>query len=111
MKIQYVIARNDTEFPQGATIAQAVHAVTLCHHEHFDAEYLNYHKEGFSMRTAVLQSSKEQMDELIKELKNREIKHSVWIEQPENIMTAVAIYPYEKDLLKGIPELRKLKLY
>ncbi|EHY65330.1 hypothetical protein NERG_01776 [Nematocida ausubeli] len=111
MKIQYVIVRRDTEFTHGATIAQAVHAVTLCQHTHFDKDYLEYCQEGFAMRTVILQCTQENMPEIIKELQERKIKHCVWREMPEDIETAIALYPYEKDLIKAIPAIRKLKLY
>ncbi|KAH9386385.1 uncharacterized protein NEMAJ01_1281 [Nematocida major] len=111
MKIQYVIVRNDTGFPRGATAAQAVHAVTACQHEHLDQGYLEYISEGAGMHTAVLQCTQEEMAALVEALRKKEVKFSAWVEMPENMLTAVAIYPYEKARLQEIKELRRLKLY
>lgn len=111
MKIQYVVLRNDTNFTKGATTAQAVHAVTLCYAEHYDTAYGEYIKEGSKMTTAVLQANEQELLALIAALEKNAIKHSVWIEHPENTVTAVALYPYEKAYVQQIKELKSLKLY
>lgn len=111
MKIQYVIVRNDTGFTQGATAAQAVHAAVLCYREHSTEEFSAYYAQGFEMRTVLLQCNREEMSELVCALTDRNIKHTEWLEQPENEVTAIAVCPYEKAEMQKVKELRILKLY
>lgn len=111
MKIQYVIVRNDTGYSKGATAAQAVHSAVLCYRDNSTEEFSSYFKEGFNMRTVILQGTKEELSKLVISLTAKGIKHSVWIEQPEGEVTAVAVCPYDKSYLRSIKELSSLKLY
>ncbi|KAI5188826.1 hypothetical protein NEMIN01_0194 [Nematocida minor] len=111
MKIQYVIVRNDTGFSKGSTAAQAVHAAVLCYHEHFDEDFSLYVLLGSKMTTVVLQCTKEELARISSILDEKKIKHSKWLEMPENEVTSLAIYPYEKELVQSIREIRSLRLY
>lgn len=56
------------------------------------------------------QQAKSEVDlrALSEELQKNEIKHKLWIENPENIATCIAIKPYPKDAVHKF--VKKLKL-
>lgn len=49
------------------------------------------------------------MKKVAEKLKENAIDHKLWIEQPENIPTCLAIKPYPKELVKKY--VGKFKLY
>lgn len=58
---------------------------------------------------SVLQASEAEFDELVSVLEERKVDHWAWREQPDNIISAVALKPCLKDQLGDL--LRHLKLY
>lgn len=46
---------------------------------------------------------------MVGELSDAQLEHILWIEQPENIPTAIAVIPYPKDQTAKI--LGRLRLY
>lgn len=111
--VQYVALRRDlaTElnWPLGALVAQACHAaVAALGSAMEDSEEIarRYLAAGSSMRTVVLQvSSESELLRLRDKLKQREIGHVLWREEPEMIPTALASVPIRKSagrIFKGL---------
>ncbi|CAM5130823.1 unnamed protein product [Natator depressus] len=102
--VQYVVLRGDLQreplsWPLGALVAQACHAALAAVHAHYgQADTGAYLAEGGSMRTVVLEALDEcALTTLAETLKQHNIDHKVWIEQPENIATCIALRPYPKE--------------
>ncbi|KAI5180971.1 hypothetical protein NEOKW01_1212 [Nematocida sp. AWRm80] len=108
---QYILLRNDLpNYSTGSLVAQAVHASNLLFHSHSDGTLLNYLKQQYNMIVVVLQCNLSTMLTLIRRMKELGVKHSEWIEQPENEITAVAIYPLSSTD-PFYKELKKVPLY
>lgn len=60
-------------------------------------------------KVVVKAESEEQLMKFSETLTSKGIKYYLWREQPENIITALASAPNERDLLK--PIFREFKLY
>ncbi|XP_053105290.1 putative peptidyl-tRNA hydrolase PTRHD1 [Hemicordylus capensis] len=113
--VQYVVLRGDLgreplAWPLGALVAQACHAalaVTHSHRQHPDtAAYL---AQGGSMRTVVLEAPDEcALATLATTLQQNSIDHKLWIEEPEHIITCLALRPYPKEEVHQY--LKKFKL-
>lgn len=52
--------------------------------------------------------TEDELRKLSEDLTTNDIKHKLWIEQPENIATCIALKPYEKDAVKKFT--RKYKM-
>ncbi|XP_062824873.1 putative peptidyl-tRNA hydrolase PTRHD1 [Anolis carolinensis] len=115
MLVQYVVLRGDLRrepfsWPMGATVAQACHAALAVVHAHYahpdTAEYL---AQSGSMRTVVLEAPDEAaLSALAERLQQNGIDHKVWVEQPENIATCVALRPYPKESVHHLLKTFKL---
>uniref|UniRef100_A0A8C6V6D0 peptidyl-tRNA hydrolase n=1 Tax=Naja naja TaxID=35670 RepID=A0A8C6V6D0_NAJNA len=117
------LLREPFSWPLGASVAQACHAalaVVYAYYEHPDtADYL---AQDGSMRTVVLERMSMHhstilrhiiqsicmdwifvapdecaLSTLAERLQQNGIDHKVWIEQPENIATCIALRPYQKE--------------
>ncbi|XP_026088697.1 putative peptidyl-tRNA hydrolase PTRHD1 [Carassius auratus] len=113
--VQYVIVRSDLihtlSWPLGAVITQACHAATAAIHLHYsDSDTQEYLAELDSMHKVVLQAPDEaSLSALASSLLEKDIAHKLWMEQPENIPTCLALKPYPKDAVQ--PFLKKFKLF
>ncbi|EDW28051.1 GL27294 [Drosophila persimilis] len=114
--VQYVVVRSDLRsalnWPLGAIIAQCCHATAAVMHLNAeDAETVAYLKDLDNMHKVVLQAKDEAaLVKLGEKLKENEIKHKLWIEQPENIPTCIALKPYVKESVhKYVKHLKLLK--
>lgn len=113
--VQYVVVRGDLlrelNWPVGALIAQACHAVSAVTHLFHEDEHMKaYLSDLDNMHKVVLEASDENgllsiRDKLIE----NQIKHKLWIEQPENIPTCLVSKPYPKDDIQKY--FKKLKLF
>merc|ERR1719154_420542 len=85
-------------WPVGAVIAQACHAATaVIHLLYTDESTQQYLKDLDNMHKVVLEVPTE--GDLLKtaeKLKENDISHKLWIEQPENFATCLAVKPYQK---------------
>ncbi|XP_063627966.1 putative peptidyl-tRNA hydrolase PTRHD1 [Cydia splendana] len=113
--VQYVLLRSDLlkelGWSIGALVAQACHATTAVLHLYKDDEqtvcYLN---DLDYMHKVVLEvPNEETLKKLAEKLKENDIAHKLWIEQPENIATSLALKPYPKDEVKKF--VGKFQLY
>ncbi|KAM3861433.1 putative peptidyl-tRNA hydrolase PTRHD1 [Diretmus argenteus] len=113
--VQYVVVRSDLvhqlAWPLGAVITQACHAATAAIHLHYqDPDTQRYLAELDSMHKVVLQAPDEaSLSGLSQTLTEEGVAHKLWIEQPENVPTCLALKPYPKETVQ--PLLRKFKLF
>ncbi|KAL1512013.1 hypothetical protein AB1Y20_005288 [Prymnesium parvum] len=100
---QFIIVRRDLlqpmEWPLGSVIAQACHASTAVLHEHRnDRVVAEYVAQLGSMRKVVKECKGEtQLLNLAAKLREEGVAHHLWMEQPENIPTAIALKPYPRN--------------
>lgn len=101
--VQYVLVRGDLmktlKWPLGAVIAQACHACTAVMHMFCeDPVVKEYLKDLNSMHKVVLEVPDENsLVELSKVLKEKEVLHKLWVEQPENFPTCLVVKSYRKE--------------
>ncbi|XP_060907599.1 putative peptidyl-tRNA hydrolase PTRHD1 [Labrus mixtus] len=113
--VQYVVVRSDLvhklSWPLGAVITQACHAATAAIHLHYeDPDTQRYLAELDSMHKVVLGAPDEAaLSSLSENLSQAGVAHKLWIEQPENIPTCLALKPCPKETVQ--PLLRKFKLF
>ncbi|KAM3966957.1 putative peptidyl-tRNA hydrolase PTRHD1 [Aphomia sociella] len=113
--VQYVLLRSDLlkdlGWSIGALVAQACHASTAVLHLYKNDEHtMLYLNDLDNMHKVVLEvPNEESLKKIAEKLKENSIDHKLWIEQPENIPTCLAIKPYPKDAVKKF--VGKFKLY
>lgn len=113
--VQYVLVRSDLckslNWPVGALLAQACHATTAVIHlfyEHEDTQ--KYLKDLDNMHKIVLGvANEEDLQKMHHKLTENGVDHKLWIEQPENFPTCLALRPYPKDQVQKY--FKKLKLF
>ena len=116
MLVQYIVLRKDllpksnTNWTWGAIIAQACHASSACLFKYQkDPHVVTYVKDWQNMHKVILQAPDDSaLRKLSEDCKGLDMLE--WIEQPENILTALAFKPYPKEeihpFLKHLPLLR-----
>ena len=68
------------------------------------------HLLTLTIRSFLLQAtSEESLKKLEETLKENNIDHKLWVEQPENFPTCLATKPYQKDIVQNY--FKKFKLY
>ncbi|XP_033859852.1 putative peptidyl-tRNA hydrolase PTRHD1 [Acipenser ruthenus] len=112
--VQYVVVRADLvrtlAWPLGAVITQACHAATAAIHLHYsDPDTQEYLAELDCMHKVVLEAPDEASLSSLSDVLSREgVAHKLWVEQPENMPTCLALKPYPKENVHHL--LRKFKL-
>lgn len=109
--VQYILVRTDLKWSTGALIAQACHAsvasITTTLNDVTTKKYLN---DIDNMHKIILKADKlEDLTEAQEKLNKIQIPHRLWIEQPENIPTCLAVSPQPKSLVQAI--FKQLKLF
>lgn len=113
--VQYVVVRSDLlkelGWPVGAIIAQACHAVTAVTHLFHSDEYTQKYLDDIdNMHKVVLEATNEEsILKLRDKLVEADVKHKLWIEQPENIPTCLVVKPYPKEEVQKY--FKKFKLF
>ncbi len=113
--VQYVVVRGDLvaslKWPLGALIAQACHAATAVMHLNYnDGATQRYLADVDNMRKVVLEAPDESaLRQLAAKLEENGVLHKLWIEQPEDYATCLAVKPYEKAEVQKY--FKKFKLY
>lgn len=113
--VQYIVLRGDLltqlGWPVGALVAQACHACTaVTHLFHSDEHMSAYLSDLDNMRKVVLEAENEDsLRELSSKLNEGGVLHKLWIEQPENIATCIAVKPHPKDEIQKY--FKKFKLF
>ncbi|KAF9791834.1 hypothetical protein SFRURICE_020233 [Spodoptera frugiperda] len=117
--VQYILLRTDLlkemGWSIGSVVAQACHASTAVLHLYKDDETtMKYLDDMDNMHKVVLEvPNEESLKKVAEKLKENFISHKLWIEQPENIPTCIALKPYPKDEVKkfvGKYKLLKLQM-
>ncbi|XP_018646953.1 hypothetical protein Smp_104440 [Schistosoma mansoni] len=104
--VQYIVLRRDLltalNWPLGALIAQGCHAATAAIATYFThPDTVLYLNDLNRMHKVVLGvENAEQLENLASKLKDASIDHYLWIEQPEDLCTALATRPYEKSAIQ-----------
>ncbi|KAL4649204.1 putative peptidyl-tRNA hydrolase PTRHD1 [Arapaima gigas] len=113
--VQYVVVRGDLVrtlgWPLGAVIAQSCHAATaVIHLNYSDPDTQEYLAELDTMHKVVLEAPNEATLTALSEiLQDNGVAHKLWVEQPENFPTCLALKPYPKEMVHS--HLRKFKLF
>ncbi|XP_032880973.1 putative peptidyl-tRNA hydrolase PTRHD1 [Amblyraja radiata] len=111
--VQYVVLRADLRAPawtRGALVAQACHAcLAAVHLSREQADTQRYLEQLDSMATVVLQApDEESLVKLSQRLTEEQVDHKLWVEQPENCPTCLALRPCPKEQVQGL--MKNLKL-
>ena len=113
--VQFVVVRRDLlatmGWPTGSVITQACHAVAAVNWKHrYDPAVVLYCDDTDNMRKVVKEVKGEvQLRNLCDALEAQNLDHHLWVEQPENIPTAVALKPFPKSVIT--PVLKKYSLF
>ena len=102
--VQYVVVRRDLNWPLGALMAQACHASTAAMHLHYQhQDTVDYLADLDNMHKVVLGAkSRDHLEKLARKLGDREVDFKLWIEQPEDYPTCLALRPYPKDQVQKL---------
>ena len=97
--VQYIILRGDLKWSKGALVAQACHACSAVIHNTYNSEETrNYLSDLDNMHKVILKcDDRQSLTDLAENLTDNGIQHKLWIEQPENIETCLAIQPIVKE--------------
>ena len=97
--VQYVVVRRDLNWPLGALMAQACHAAVAATHLHYTHQNTrDYLADLDNMHKVVLGAkSRAHLEKLAAKLNDKEIDYKLWIEQPEDYPTCLALRPYPKE--------------
>ncbi|CAF2437323.1 unnamed protein product [Rotaria sp. Silwood2] len=114
--VQYILLRRDLKkmknYNDGAIIAQACHASSSILFKTINDDLTKLYLSDLErMHKVVLgiDGNENEINELSDILKKNSIEHYLWIEQPENIPTAIAVKPYYKKDIEHF--FSKYKLY
>ena len=115
--VQFVVIRRDLlktlEWPVGSVVAQACHACLAVTWEHRDdpdvAAYLSPENINSMHKVTKECKGEPQLLTLAEKLQAEGVAHRVWMEQPENIPTAIALKPYPRS--RVAPLLKKYQLF
>ncbi|XP_054267860.1 putative peptidyl-tRNA hydrolase PTRHD1 [Macrosteles quadrilineatus] len=101
--VQYILVRGDliksSNWPVGAVIAQACHAATAVIHKFYDDPATQLYLQNLdNMHKIILEvPDEETLKKISEELKEDSVSHKLWIEQPENVATCLAVKPSPKE--------------
>lgn len=102
--VQYILVRTDLEWGPGATIAQACHASVASIAKTLDSSATqSYLADLESMHKIILKADK--LDDLLKvekKLQEAHVAHHLWVEQPENVVSCLAVSPQPKSIAQAI---------
>ncbi|EFC40785.1 predicted protein [Naegleria gruberi] len=119
--VQYIVIRRDLMQPPysyaiGSIVSQGSHASVSIISESLlidkDPITLNYVDANaiHQMHTIVLECpSEKQLLSLRDDLDKNQMKYKLWVEQPENIPTSIALKPYPRSLVAKF--VKKFKLF
>ncbi|KAL5214274.1 hypothetical protein ABZP36_003426 [Zizania latifolia] len=112
--VQYVVLRRDLAdaWPLGSVVAQGCHAAVAAvwaHRDHPDtAAYCGPDNLDRMHKVTLEVKGETQLKNLAEKLEAAEVRHKLWIEQPENIPTCIATAPCPKSQVSSF--FKKLKL-
>lgn len=105
--IQYILINKeiiDKKWTLGSIIAQGCHACVAVIAENLEddlvKEYIKCEHLN-DMHKIVLQiNDTKELQHISSVLDKNSLKYKLWVEQPENIITALAVKPYHRDFIK-----------
>ena len=108
--VQYILVRGDLNWGQGAIIAQACHAsIASIVSSMNDESTQKYLADLKNMHKIVLKAdSLDDMKRCESKLKEAQISHHMWIEEPEKVMSCLAVSPQPRSIVQSI--FRHMKL-
>ncbi|KAG5859858.1 peptidyl-tRNA hydrolase [Encephalitozoon hellem] len=111
--VQYILLRGDLNFSRGALIAQACHSSVYSIERYRDhPDTVEYLRSARHMTKIILKIKEEDVEEIVGHLVSKNIDHTVWVEEPENIATCISLRPYRKSQVADTAEyLRRFKLF
>ncbi|KAL6122691.1 hypothetical protein NUSPORA_00220 [Nucleospora cyclopteri] len=96
--VQFIFVRSDLNLSKGALIAQACHATTKAIHQFYDKSNTIDYLKDIDNLTKIILRIKENDIKLTHEIcEKNNIFYCDWIEQPENILTAIATAPTQEN--------------
>ncbi|VDO09128.1 unnamed protein product [Rodentolepis nana] len=104
--VQYIIVRTDLKaslsWSVGSIIAQACHASTAALYKYNEVEDTKAYVSDLDNMTKVILGvpGEVQLAKLAEKLENNNIEFVLWCEKPENILTAIALRPYNRKMVK-----------
>ncbi|CRH01030.1 peptidyl-tRNA hydrolase PTRHD1, putative [Plasmodium relictum] len=105
--VQYILINKeilDKKWPLGSIIAQACHACVAVIAENINdnivKEYVSSENINNMHKVVLKVDDTEELKKLSSILDKESFKYKMWIEQPENILTALALKPYYKNTIK-----------
>ncbi len=100
--VQYILLRTDLALSLGASAAQVAHAsVAAIWTAREAAPTISYLDSLSSMTKIILKCDDEvSLRSAAASLEAAGVSHHVWVEQPENVPTALATAPLPRDVLK-----------
>jgi len=113
--VQYILVRGDLllkeGWPVGAVMAQACHAATAAIHLYYSDEHTQqYLRDLDNMHKVILEAPGEgDLLKVSEKLKEGGVDFKLWVEQPENFPTCLAVKPYPKQEVQKY--FKKYKLY
>lgn len=100
------------KFTHGMLMAQAAHAgiksIKTFENEEKTKKYL---EDVDNMTTVILKIDSNDIDDIVNLCQRNSIKYVDWIEQPENILTAMATEIIDKNLIDVTSIFKKYRLY
>lgn len=109
--VQYVLIRTDLKWGPGALIAQGCHASVAAIYKSLNSHNTKKYLEDLeNMRKVVLKvESAVDLNEMSNKLREAEIEHHLWIENPEKVPTCIALAPMPKQEVQDY--FKHLKLF
>jgi peptidyl-tRNA hydrolase len=110
----YIVIRRDLltelKWPLGSLISQGAHASTAAISLFYEHEHTKkYLQDLDNMRKVALEIPNEkELIALHEKLNEKGIDHKLWVEQPENIRTALATRPYPRSEIRNLFKVLKL---
>ena len=115
--VQYVVVRKDLlapplSWPVGSVVAQACHACLAVVWEHRDDEHVTaYLAHPDTMRKVIKECKSEaQLRNLADRCAADDIAFKLWVEQPEDTPTALALKPYPRSDSRVARVIKKFSL-
>lgn len=109
--VQYIVVRTDLGWSPGALIAQACHASVASIVRTIDSgPTKDYLADLNNMHKIILKADRaEDLKQLESRLREANVAHHLWIEQPENTASCLACSPQRKSVVQAL--FRHLKLF
>lgn len=102
--VQYILVRTDLNWGLGATIAQACHASIASIASTINDKYtVDYLADLKNMHKIILRADNlKDLERCEEKLKEANIPHHTWVEEPEKVVSCLAVSPQPRSLVQAI---------